>query len=657
MASAAPPELLTLQQVVAGRYSIQRELGRGGMGIVFLARDVALERQVAVKLLPPRLADDDQMRARFVREAKTAARLSHPNIVPIHSVEAHGDIVFFVMGFVDGDTLTQRVRRNGPLSARDGSKLLQELAWALAYAHSAGVIHRDVKPDNVLIDRASTRAILTDFGIAGVVDSATSAGLVEIVGTAQFMSPEQAAGAEVDRRSDLYSLGVTGFYALTGRLPFESPTLVGFLGKHLTEPAPPIATLRDGLPPKLAAAIDRCLAKNPADRFATGEEMADAIEDARGAHVEIAPMVRAFLRDRTRMGYEVGLLYTAVLVLGGFAHEPFARAAGPLSLLAMASVARLFYTARGLLAAGHSFEDVRVALQSEAADQDEERRVPKHTAGASWRRRHSRAIRIAGLFALGTGLSLTIAALPSRNILTLLGGAGLLAAGATLLGWAGVIPPARRQAALTRWLDQLWQGRLGRWFFTLAALPDSVGRGTPRRALGRPGAPVEKAVATLDVAAPTEVSLLRASERLFDALPRAVQAQLGDGRNVIGRLREQIAALRCREDEFAAAIAQAGEAQSASLGGSTVAANRALVDRRAELANTLEQARQDVSSQRMLALAALENVHLQLLRLRTGLATPEDVTADLDAARAIERQLVASRHAEPDARHRRTDEE
>jgi serine/threonine-protein kinase len=636
MASAAPPELLTLQQVVAGRYSIQRELGRGGMGIVFLARDVALERLVAIKLLPPHLADDEQMHARFVREAKTAARLSHPNIVPIHSVEEHGDIVFFVMGFVDGETLTQRVRRAGPLNARDGSKLLQELAWALAYAHSAGVIHRDVKPDNVLIDRASARAVLTDFGIARVIDS-TSVGLEEILGTAQFMSPEQAAGGLVDRRSDLYSLGVTAFYALTGRLPFESPTLVGFLGKHLTEPAPPLATVRDGLPPKLAAAVDRCLAKNPADRFATGEEMADAIGDARAANVEIAPMVRAFLRDRTRMGYEVGLLYTAVLVLGGFAHEPFARAAGPLSLLAIASVARLFHTARGLLSAGHSFEDVRVALQLEAAAQDEERVVPKRTTGASWRRRHAREIRIAGLIALGAGLSFAIASLPSRNILAMLVGAGSLAAGAILLGWAGVIPPARRRAALSLWLDRLWQGWLGRWFFKAAALPDAMGRDRQRDALGDGREPARKALA-LDVVAPTEVSLLRASEELFDTLPRGVQAQLGDARNLIGRLRTQIAALRAREEEFAAAIAQAGESHASS-GGATVAAGQALVDRRADLASTLESARREAASQRVLAVAALENIHLQLLRLRTGLATPAELTADLEAAQVVERQI------------------
>ena len=365
MPSSSTPELRALQEVVVGRYSIEHELGRGGMGIVFLAHDVALERPVAIKLLPLDLASDERMRARFVREARTAARLSHPNIVPIHSVEEHADVVFFVMSYVDGETLTARVRRSGPLAPRDGSTLVQELAWALAYAHSAGVIHRDVKPDNVLIERASGRAMLTDFGIARVSDSTPATGLGEIVGTAQYVSPEQASGTAVDGRSDLYSLGVTAFFALTGRLPFESQTVMGLLRMHLTQAPPPVATVRESLPPKLAAAVDRCLAKDPSDRFATGEQLAEAIADARGASVQIAPAVREFLRDRTRTGHDVALLYFAVLYLGGFGHLPFVPVAGPLSLMAAGSVVRLFQTARRLLRAGYNFDDVRIALQVE----------------------------------------------------------------------------------------------------------------------------------------------------------------------------------------------------------------------------------------------------------------------------------------------------
>src|SRR6266446_2185218 len=166
MTTPINPEFLALQELLAGRYSIERELGRGGMGIVLLARDVALERPVAIKLLPPHLATRPDERERFLEEARTAAGLAHPNIVPIHLVEARGELVLFVMGFVDGETLRDRVERAGPLSPRLALKLLQEVAWALGYAHQRGVIHRDVKPDNILIERATDRALVTDFGIA-----------------------------------------------------------------------------------------------------------------------------------------------------------------------------------------------------------------------------------------------------------------------------------------------------------------------------------------------------------------------------------------------------------------------------------------------------------------------------------------------------------
>ena len=209
------PEFFALQEVLAGRYSIERELGRGGMGIVLLARDVALDRPVAIKLLPPGLAAQAAERERFLNEARTAAGLSHPNIVPIHLVEAHGELVFFVMGYVDGETLRERVERAGPLPARLAMKLLQEVAWALAYAHQRGVIHRDVKPDNILIERATERALVTDFGIALGRGAGAGGASGAVVGTARYMSPEQACGETVDARSDLYSLGATFFFALT----------------------------------------------------------------------------------------------------------------------------------------------------------------------------------------------------------------------------------------------------------------------------------------------------------------------------------------------------------------------------------------------------------------------------------------------------------
>ncbi|PYP70230.1 MAG: hypothetical protein DMD41_15300 [Gemmatimonadetes bacterium] len=210
---------LDFQSALAGRYSLEREVGRGGMGVVYLAREVRLDRPVAIKLLPPSKARDGGLRERFLREARTAAKLSHPNIIPIFTVEEAGEFVFFAMAFVEGDTLTQRVRERGPLPPSEAARVLREVAWALAYAHSQGVVHRDVKPDNIILETATGRALVADFGIAGLVKGAAGLDGGEVVGTPEFMSPEQVLGEGVDGRSDLYSFGLVGYFALTGRLP------------------------------------------------------------------------------------------------------------------------------------------------------------------------------------------------------------------------------------------------------------------------------------------------------------------------------------------------------------------------------------------------------------------------------------------------------
>src|SRR5438876_160971 len=207
MAAGSVDQLfLAFQEAVAGRYSLERELGRGGMGVVYLAREVRLDRLVAIKLLPPELAAHAKLRERFVREARTAARLSHPYIVPIHAVDEAGSFVFYVMAYVDGETLAQRVASRGPLPPHDATRVLREVAWALAYAHSQGVVHRDIKPANILLERGTGRAMVTDFGIARLAAASGETAVGELLGTPEYMSPEQAAGESVDGRSDLYSL-------------------------------------------------------------------------------------------------------------------------------------------------------------------------------------------------------------------------------------------------------------------------------------------------------------------------------------------------------------------------------------------------------------------------------------------------------------------
>ena len=363
MTAPISPEFLALQELLAGRYSIERELGRGGMGIVLLARDVALDRPVAIKLLPPHLATQAHERDRFLQEARTAAGLAHPNIVPIHLVEAHGDLVFFVMGFVDGETLRDRVERAGPLPPRLTTKLMQEVAWALGAAHQRGVIHRDVKPDNIMIERATERAVVTDFGIAlgsraGKAESPGGA----ITGTARYMSPEQACGEPVDARSDLYSLGATFFYALTGRAPFEAANVPAIITKHVYEPAPLVRALRPEVPAKLSAVVERLLRKAPPERFQTADDLARVAGELRGRDFRAPPLLRAFVRNA-----QVSTLVLLASVLAG-------RGMGIIGAILLF---QLVVVARRLLKDGYTFDDIRAALLAERQVQQEEDEVIK----------------------------------------------------------------------------------------------------------------------------------------------------------------------------------------------------------------------------------------------------------------------------------------
>jgi serine/threonine-protein kinase len=285
-----------LAVVLEGAYELEGEIGRGGMGVVFLARDLALKRRVAIKVLPPELAFRQEIKTRFTREAQTAARLAHPHIVPIHTVGDEGGLVYFVMGYVDGESLAARLRRRHALPAEEVRRILKETADALGMAHAMGVIHRDVKPDNILLEGTRRRVMVTDFGIAKALSQAgtgTLTGTGIAIGTPHYMSPEQAAGErEIDARSDLYALGVVGYEMATGELPFQAPTVPGILMKHISESAPDIMRARPDLPEDLATCIMRCLAKDPEARWPTAESLVRAL-DSRTAGPYRPPTPRA----------------------------------------------------------------------------------------------------------------------------------------------------------------------------------------------------------------------------------------------------------------------------------------------------------------------------------------------------------------------------
>ncbi|MEO8000027.1 MAG: serine/threonine-protein kinase, partial [Gemmatimonadaceae bacterium] len=264
-------------------YEVDQEIGRGGMGIVYRAKDKRLKRWVAIKLLPPELSFRRDVRDRFLREAETAAQLSHPNIVPIYSVDEVEKLVFFVMACVDGDNLGTRLKNRGPMPVADVRRVLTEVADALSYAHSRGVIHRDIKPDNILMDGVDGRALVTDFGIAraagGDGDAARLTATGVAIGTPAYMSPEQASGdRDVDGRSDLYSLGIVAYQMLVGEPPFIGTTTPVLLVKHLAEAPVPVDQRRADIPPDMTQTVMRLLQKSPDHRFQNAAELVQALK-------------------------------------------------------------------------------------------------------------------------------------------------------------------------------------------------------------------------------------------------------------------------------------------------------------------------------------------------------------------------------------------
>ena len=607
-------EFLDLQTALAGEYSLQRELGRGGMGIVYLARDVHLDRDVAIKVLPPAIASDGGSRQRFLREARMAAGLSHPHIVPIHRVGEAGGFVFFVMTYVAGETLGERLRTRGPLTSDHAMRVLREVAWALAYAHGRGIVHRDVKPDNILLETGTGRALVTDFGIAQQSETrrveesgaVSDAGLV--MGTAHFMSPEQIANTTVDGRSDIYALGVVGYLAVSGRLPFESGNLPAVLVRQAMEAAPSVMTIAPGLPVAMAATIDRCLARDPAARFQDGEALAAALAPPTDVRPTLAPSLRAWLNASNPLlvpylawagGF--GVLTNANLIAWVTGNRPD----GPMDivLLAVITAAPLLpvvgyhlYQAHRQFRAGHTLGELRAALEVARRERAE---ADALTRGEPEPTSH-KALRVATLVA-ATWLAVTFGLVVNGSIherwvppvffiapvLTTL----VLGALSNALDVPFV--PARFRSWWQAGIrDRLWNSRVGEWLARRL--------GAPERALN-PGA-----------FRATEVALGVAASDLFAALPAAYRAELHELPVMVEMLEARAAAARAEMDVIAALSASAPQET-----------------------DVLAGRRQAAGAQLRESVAALEGIRLDLLRLHAGTSDLAPLTTLIDAARLL----------------------
>ena len=296
-AASQAAQLDAVRQATLGEYEILGELGRGGMATVYLAHDIALDRRVAIKVMAPALLSGEGMAERFKREARTAASLSHPNIIPIYAVRDTEHALYFVMKLIEGRPLDSIIHEIGPLPIPMAQAILHQVGAALGYAHKHGVVHRDVKAANVMVDSGGW-AVVTDFGIAKVAEAHGLTVTGATVGTPSYMSPEQCDAKELTGASDQYSLGIVAYEMLTGRLPFTAVSVMAIMYAHFNEPPPPITGIRPDVPAGLAAAVMRMLEKDPAKRWPSMEAAVAAIGGAPLApgdpvHVQLVTLASA----------------------------------------------------------------------------------------------------------------------------------------------------------------------------------------------------------------------------------------------------------------------------------------------------------------------------------------------------------------------------
>ena len=273
------PFLAQLREALGSDYRVDKLIGEGGFGRVYSGEDTRLGRAVAIKVIRPDLAGARAFVDRFRKEGTALAKFRHPGIVPIYDIREHGPLIYYIMPLIEGDTLRAKLDQRGRLSPKETQRVLIELCDCLAATHRAGIVHRDIKPDNVILEGMLGSALLMDFGIAKSMEdySATSSGLM--VGTPTYMSPEQAAGDDiVDKRSDIYSVGVLAYHMLTGRPPFVGRTAQQVITGHVSERPQAIRKMNPSVPYALATAIERCLEKRPEDRFQDAMQLSEALQ-------------------------------------------------------------------------------------------------------------------------------------------------------------------------------------------------------------------------------------------------------------------------------------------------------------------------------------------------------------------------------------------
>lgn len=602
------------------------------MGTVWLARDIRLDRLVAIKVLHPQLAADADARARFVTEARLAARLAHPNVVPVFAVDADHDPPLIVMALIDGESVAERLATRGAMPVGQVDRLLREMGWALGYAHAAGVIHRDITPANILLETATGRALLADFGLATVTEHLDAA---PVFGTPGYLAPEVIRGESAGPASDIYALGVVAYTLLAGRPPFVAESTGELLARHLVATPPPLAPLAPGAPRRLVELVESCLAKDPADRPADADALLARLARAPESITIAPPLATWFSRwSRFRPIYAIAApvlgLQSWLLVWGYFGSGRTSFLVAALlstiaSFTAIPIAAHLLAEAaalRRLRRHGFDIEDIRAAWPhwTEHLERVRARDGLRPLAG-----RVIFDLTVVGAVALFITFAIVIPFLPfwvGEADSSGVAGALMSMASTVYLGvmtglGIGFISPGIRIAPAGRIrgaMRKLWDTRLASTVTWLAGLGQR-----------------ERLATTGTLHRHTELVLGLAIEEVWRGLPRALQLEIGeDVPEVAGTLRHGAEELRALADRMREVESGLGSEDP-------------------ELAALVAE-RERVETHQRDSVATLERIRLQLLRVASERRGTAALTGHLERARALEHDMLVEVAAHDDLR-------